>query len=234
MNAIYDLSRYPANFNFVEFLVAAATRGADHIVFDRTNGLVKKYPDVQAEVRIQSILEPACALAGCSFEHGTKKQGIDTGYHISAVLKAFDEFGKIKKLTTVLPPKEVRYTVTLRNMIRCKERNSNKEEWLRFAKQIGAHVIEDWFDKPIHLHERMAYYAGAKMNYFVANGPGILCECSDYPYTVFLKGISKNYHEQCGWYKRDLPFAASNQHVLWGEDTYDNMIKAHESFGHGS
>lgn len=231
MQAIYDLSRYPASFNFIEFLVAASTRGADHVLFDKSNGIRKKYTDEHTEQRIKTILEPACALAGCTFECGSG-EGLDPGYHVQAVLKAFAELGRIKKLISVLPARNERYTVTLRNSQRKPQRNSNREEWLRFAKEIGAFVIEDYSDKPIHLHERMAYYAGAKMNYFVANGPTLLCMYSDLPYTAFISSkVNEQYHREQGWYKQDLPFALPTQHAIWSDDTYDNIRKAHESFG---
>jgi hypothetical protein len=223
MQAFYDLSRYPANFNFVEFLVAASTLGADHIVLDDSQGYKAKFPKVETGHRVASILEPACALAGCTHEFGRKK-GIDPGYHISAVLRVFKEKGELKKLKTVLPPKTEKYTVTIRNSSRYKERNSNAEAWRKFASEIGALVIEDYADKSIHLHERMALYAGAEMNYLVANGPIGLLMFSDYPYTAFMKNVNPAYHQEHGWpVGTQLPWANGKQLFVWANDDYENI-----------
>lgn len=224
MIARYDLSRYPASFNFLEFLVASKTLGADHVCFDHSAGLLSKYPEVQRTNRILSILEPACELAGMTYSYG-KPEGefIDPGYHISAVLDAYKKNGYLAKLKTVLPPKDEKYTVTLRHLTRHPDRNSNREEWLRFAEKIGAFVIEDYMDKPIHLHERMAYYAGAKMNFFVANGPVVMCLFSDYPCVKFMARVNEKYLQQHGWWRNPLPWANENQHTLWCEDTRANL-----------
>jgi hypothetical protein len=213
--ASYNLRESPASFNFIEFLVAATTLGADHIILDTTQG-VKKFKGEELEERIHSIILPAIKLTGCSYEFAASR-GIAPGHHMSAVLKTYAEKGFIKKLISPSKGRE-KFTVTLRNYHRHSERNTN-DEWREFAHEIGAHVIEDYYDVPISLEERFALYAGAEMNYFGQNGPMVLCLFSDYPYTAYLpaKGVWKEYHQRHGWYKTQLPWANKNQKVIWSE-----------------
>lgn len=227
MRACYDLSRYPANFNFVEFLVAAATLGATHVAIDRSKGIKGKYPKDETARRLTSIVEPACALAGCTFDYGSV--GIDTGYHISSVLSVWSEVGEIKKLQTVKPAVQCDYTVTIRKSTRYPERNSGRG-WKRFADEIGAVVIDEYDESPMHLHDRMALYAGAKMNYLVANGPAALLMFSDYPYTAFMKNVDRVYHARHGFpVGSQLPWANENQRCIWSDDAYEALIDAHRS-----
>lgn len=228
--ACYDLSRYPANFNFFEFLVAATTQGATHVIFDQTKGIRRKFTPAETEKRIASILEPGCALGGCSFEWGNGKEGtIDPGYHPSALFQAFARFGRIQKLRSVStvtgldsPPLA---TVTLRRNGRYPQRNSSRE-WERFAVRVGALVIDEYDAQPLHLHTRMAIYSAAQVNFFTANGPGILCHCSDNPYILFHKGFDRDYYARHGWQiGTQLPWASGYQRMVWRDDTFDNIME---------
>jgi hypothetical protein len=233
MQAVYDLAKYPANFNFLEFLVAAKTLGAKHILFDDLNGYRPKFSKSDTLARVESILKPACALAGCTYDFGRDK-GLDPGYHMSAVLKLYKQVGRIEKLKSVLPPKDVKYTVTLRNTKRYEYRNSGPD-WRRFAEEMGAFVIEDFGDNPVSLHERMALYAGAKMNFFVANGPVTLCLLSDYPYMAFMKNVNDAYHAEQGWERgSQLPWRVKDQHLIWTGDEYENIRRHADAWQAGT
>lgn len=212
VSASYSLKESPASFNFLEFLVAATTYGASHIVIDPESA--KKFKGLELEERIHSILIPACQLLGCSYEFG-KVRGLTPGHHMSAVLRAFKHKGFIRKFESQVFG-NFRYTVTLRNYSRHPERNSN-DSWRAFAKEIKAKVIEDYYDEPITLKERLFLYAGARMNFFGQNGPLALCLFSDYPYTAFIpaEGRWETYHKEHGWYKTQLPWAKDNQRILW-------------------
>ena len=218
MNAIYRLSEYPACFNFIEFLVAACTLGATHVRLDNTKGVRSKYDAAETDKRMKSIVEPACALAGRGFSYGAG-EGIDPGYHISAALKAWKKAGRIERLRSVKPAASVPYTVTLRNSRRFPERNSDQAAWRAFALAIGATVIEDYDDKPTDLHDRMALYAGATMNYGVGNGPMALLWFSEYPFCTVMKNVRCEYLKRCGWpCGTNLPWQLPNQHFHWGTD----------------
>lgn len=229
MNAVCDLANIPANFNFLEFLLCAATHGADHIVLDESGGY-KKFKGDALKERMTSIIEPSCALAGCGFSYSSKGkcEGPRFGYHVSLLLKTYADFGKIVKLSSVLPAGSEEFTVTLRSYERHPERNSGGD-WRKFAKDIGAMLIEDYSVGKMPLHKRMALYAGARMNYFVVNGPCSLALFSDYPYTVFMKNINVDYHLRHGWYRTQLPWARGPQKCVWDkEDTYANLMEEFE------
>jgi hypothetical protein len=223
MRAVYSLDQYPANFNFLEWLVAAKTLGATSVVFDQSNGYKPKFTKEDTAKRMDSILEPSVALAGLEYEYGSGP-GLDPGYHISNVLRVYRKVGRLEKLKSVKPPVKCKYTVTLREYGRYKERNSSPD-WRRFAEEVGAVLIEDYSKKPIHLHDRMALYAGAGMNFMVGNGPGSLLMYSDYPYIIFNGKVNRQYHKEHGWLDEPLPWANENQRVIWEVDTYENIRK---------
>src|SRR4029077_12471548 len=212
--ANYDLSKCPASFNFIEFLVSATTYGVEHIYLSHSDESTK-FNGKELKRRIDSILIPACEIAGVTWEMGAGK-GLEVGYHMSSVLKAYEEKGFIKKLVSKKKGSE-KYTVTIRNYNRMEGRNS-VPAWRDFAQDIGALVIEDYYDKPIDLKERFALYAGAEMNYFVANGPLAMCLFSDYPYTAYIPVSDPkwaNYHKEHGWYLKQLPWANEKQTIEW-------------------
>lgn len=227
MDAVYKLNTSPANFNFLEFLVSAKTLGATSIVIDNSK-FNKKYPVCETVERLESIVEPACALAGLPFKYGVRNgTEIDCGYHMSLPIMLYKKYGRIEKLSSVLPKGTADYTITLRNYYRDEERNSNEEAWLKFADEIGAVVIRDWCDEKIHLHDRMALYAGAKMNFFTNNGPAALCVFSDYPYTLFVKKFVKAYHDIHWPENTQVPWANENQRTFWQTDSYENIRASH-------
>lgn len=228
MQAVYRFDRYPASFNFLEFLVAAKTYGATEIVLDVSHGHTLKYTLKETEQRVKSIVEPCCALAGLPFVYGKTAPGmIDCGYHFAVPVKAWKDCGWLAKLKSVKPSKVVQYTVTLRNSTRQPRRNSNTTAWRRFAEEIGAKVFEDWSDEPIHLHDRMAYYAGAEMNFFSNGGMSALGIFSDYPYTILMNKAYNPYLDANGWKRGDqIPWALPNQTTVWEEDTYENLMHA--------
>jgi hypothetical protein len=228
VNAIYDLSRYPASFNFIEFLVASSTRGATHVVFDTSLGIGNKFSPAETKRRLDSIVFPACALARCSY--GPQRldgDDIDPGYHHKAVQAAWLDCARLNFLTpapVVCDP--VRYTVTIRASDRYPMRNSNESAWRAFAADIGALVIEDYAREPIDLHKRMAIYAGAEMNFGVANGPMALLWYSEIPYCVFMKNVDPLYHGDAGPGLRalqQLPWANKRQCLHWRDDTAKNI-----------
>ena len=225
MNAVYDLSRYPANFNFTDFLAMASAHGADHVIFTFSKGdFVPKYPRKVAEERLESILKPACALWGMTYSFGNG-EGIDPGYEWGKLIKTYHQLGRIGKPKSVLEPKKEKYTVTIRNYDRFEKRNSLKDAWLRFADEIGAFVIDEWYDKPLDLQERMAYYAGAEMNFSVGNGPASLFLFSDLPYRLFMKTDYEYLERQGLPFGSQFPWANENQKIVWCEDTYENIRK---------
>lgn len=122
-------------------------------------------------------------------------------------------------------------TVTLRDYERNPDRNSKRDAWMRFAKDVGAVVIDDYKHNPIPLVERWDLYQ-CQMNYFVDNGPAVLCYYSEAPYMTF--GMKMTPHlDAMGFYEGyQFPWANSQQRLIWAEDTYVNL--KHFSGGMGS
>lgn len=189
MKALYALSRHIAGFDFYPWLVMQAGHGARNIVFDIRNPKTNRWSADAVMRRFESILRPGPALLGLSCSIGTEGTQL-SGYTQGELVRLCRRGFKVPRLKSVLPPGKERYTVTLREEGRIPERNSNLEAWRTFAAEIGARVIEDYEVEPIHLHERMALYAGAEMNFFVTNGPVMLCFLSEYPAMGFDVNIS--------------------------------------------
>ena len=120
-----------------------------------------------------------------------------------------------------------RYTVTLRKTHRANGRDSDEAAWLQFADEIGAYVIRDYDQVPIHLHDRVALYAGAEMNFFVSNGPGVLCSFTEYPCMIFdthLAAGSLRSDGIPGW-GAQYPWMLRNQFAIWEAATLANIRK---------
>ena len=191
MRALYDLGKYLSSFNFYEWLLQAEAKGASVVVFDIRGIRGDKWPVEVSRKRFWSICEPGPALIGLPREvfdagttEGTKAREIAQpgGKPLVDFWRSGQRF---RRLRSVKPPGRERYTVTLRKTQRSPARDSDEQVWRDFAREIGALVIPDYDTQPIHLHDRMALYAGAEMNFFVSNGPGILCSMTEYPCMMF-------------------------------------------------
>jgi hypothetical protein len=185
IKALYDLGNRIAGFDFFPWLVMQARVGATEIVFNTRNPSAAKWPRATVMRRFESILRPGPALLGLKCSIGDVGDPDFAPYHQSELTRLCRAGATFRRLKSVLPPGRERYTVTLRRTERSPDRNSSEADWRVFAGEIGAKVIPDYEDEPIHLHERMALYAGAEMNFFVTNGPAMLCFLSEYPAMQF-------------------------------------------------
>jgi len=223
VKANYNLSKKIAGFDFFPWLVMQAAHGATEIVFDKTNPNTSKWPLHTVMNRFESILRPGPALLGLPHSFG-KDGGQLAPYHQSDLVKMSRAGVKFPKLKTVLPPGNERYTITLRNTQRAAGRNSRADDWKAFAKEIGALIIPDYDDKAIGLHERMALYAGAEMNFFVSNGPGILCSFTEYPCMIFDCHLAAGSLRHDGIdYGKPYPWMIKNQYTIWEPATLENI-----------
>lgn len=231
----YDLARHITSFNFFEWLVLAQTRGATHVVFQNTDKIkALKWPIAQVRERYRSILLPGPAFAGMT--HSVNGVGVDLGNPSGALAVEAWRSGKMRKLRSVLPARTQRYTVTLRKTPRANGRDSDEQAWLQFADEIGARVIPDYDVQPIHLHKRVALYAGAEMNFFVSNGPGVLCSLTDYPCMIFdthLAAGSLKSDGIHGW-GAQYPWMGKNQYAIWEAATLPNIRKHFYSWTEGN
>ena len=220
MLATYDLEKQPTTFDFVTWLSIAMGNGATEVSFiNRDKIQVKKYPKDVAEKRFKDILLPVCEIAGVPVVEGIGKS---FPYFWSDCPRKPWKFKYQKKYD--------HRTVTIRDSFRNPHRNSNREAWECFAKDIGAVVIDDCDLKPIPLKERWDLYQ-CRMNLFVDNGPANLCYFSDAPY-ISMKFQPTPHLEKIGFPKgAQIPWANKNQKLVWEDDTYENLTNLFGSLG---
>lgn len=199
------------------------------MVFDIRGMRGDKWPVNIARQRFWSICAPGPALIGLPhevFEHGmAPTNALDVAKPGGAPLVRFWKSGRrFKRLASVKPAGRARYTVTLRKTQRSPLRDSDEATWRSFADEIGATVIPDYDEKPVHLHDRMALYAGAEMNFFVSNGPGVLCSFTEYPCmlfnTVHARGSLLADGMQDG---EQYPWMLANQRAIWEEASSESL-----------
>jgi len=225
--ATYKLSEKLASFEFFYWLVLVQSQGATKVVFDTRNPKLKNFTPGDVKRRFYSILEPGPALAGMRGYIGSTQTEVKaTASDLIPWVRAGNVF---KRLRSIKPPVDCLYTVTIRdNRAGAPGRNSNREVWTQFANQIGAVLIDDYYDKPIHLHDRVALYAGAKMNFGVCNGPMHMLSLTPYPMAMFVntesaRGSSIKTRLPAG---EKLPWMLSNQHVIWKKDkSVDDLLQ---------
>jgi hypothetical protein len=230
VRALYDCGRYLTSFNFFEWLLQAEARGATKVVFDIRNLRSNKWPLEYAARRFWSICAPGPALIG--LPHEVFRMGMigetrarDVAKPGGAPIVAFWKSGnRFKRLKSVRTAGKARYTVTLRKTQRSPLRDSDRGVWLPFAEEIGAVVIPDYDEKPMHLHERMALYAGAEMNFFVSNGPGVLCSFTEYPCMLFNTVHARGSLLADGLEDGvQYPWMLENQRAIWEEATAESL-----------
>lgn len=210
-SARYDFSSASASFDFFTWLVHVQKLGATEIVFDTRKFRTTKWDADEARRRYESVIKPGAALAGLPWREGVDGKPVGS-HHLQDLIR----IGGFQRLQSVKPPGTSRYTVTLRKNAHNPHRDSNESVWREFAAEIGAHVIEDYAVTPIHLHDRVALYAGAEMNFGVTNGPMGLLILTNYPYMVFdcvsntksLVGHGIGLRGQVAW-------AGADQILVW-------------------
>ena len=222
LKAYYDLSVMPATYDFLTWVCNAKTLGATEVVFDVSKGFQKKkFSAGIARQMYENVLQPACELWGLPHSEGTNGDSTP-GYFFSDLIETFENHGRIAGPQW---PGElnVDYTITIRDSIRNQHRNSNRAAWVRVADEISARIIDDAYTAPIDLKYRYCMYASAKMNFFVTNGPMVLCAYSDAPYIMFAKEpmVQQSWTGSRGF---QFPWANENQRIAWRDDTYENII----------
>lgn len=220
MIARYDLKYELITFDFYSWLVIAATNGATEIVFGTREYRKTDWSDDVLRKRFETMIAPGPALMGLPSREG------DDGVPVWPLALRYFHFVKwvrenknFTRLKSVLPPGKSRYTVTLRKQVHKSHLNSNEGVWREFAAEIGALVIEDYDDRPIDLHERVALYAGAEMNFGTACGPLFLCALTDYPCMVFNFGANRDFQMRSGIVPPEpMPWNGKNHFTIWERD----------------
>jgi hypothetical protein len=229
MIALYDLKYEYCSFDFYSWQAMAVAAGATEIRFQATEIKPTVWPYEICRHRFESIIAPGPAmleLPSCEGCDGERMHPFEY-YKLKHLVDLANDGTKLPRLRTVLPPKSHRYTVTLRESGYKTWRNSNYA-WREFAKEIGAYVIDDYEKTPIHLHERMAIYAGAEMNFGISGGPMWMLSLSEYPCMIFSigggmgDGDGRMERQLARWgivKGSQLPWARTDQIAVWEWDT---------------
>lgn len=229
MKALYRLSEKIAGYDFFPWMIMQAQAGATEIVFDTRNPTTKKWPTDVVMRRFETLLWEGPALLGLKRSMGMDGNPNLAPYHQRDMIRLARAGVKFPRIRSVLPAGTERYTVTLRKTKRAPERNSNEPAWRAFAYEIGARIIPDYEDEPIELHKMVALYAGAEMNFFVTNGPGMLCTFTEYPLMQFDLDISP-----IGMgipYGQGFPWLVPNQMQIHEPDNLEVIRKHFYSWG---
>jgi hypothetical protein len=227
IEARYDLAFEIAGHDFYSWLVVAAARGARQIVFGIDRPKENKWAAETVLRRFQSIIEPGPALAGLPYRLGAGGTlGMSSPHMLDLVAYCQRNGTAFRRLSSVLPRGTAQFTVTLRREGRVPVMNSNEGAWRRFAEAIGAVVIADYDDAPLHLHRKLALYAGAEMNFGVVNGPMHLLTLTHCPVTIFKANVSASNLKKHGIPTgSQLPWAGPGQRLVWEDDDYDNLMR---------
>jgi len=224
MIAVYRLSDQSPSFEFFFWLVYVVAKGATEIVIDPSNPKTSKMSVDDINTYLESVVIPGAAFAGVPIKIKAGANGIVCS--AQEMLPWAKAGGQFKRLVSVKPPGKAPYTVTIRNHKRAKSRNSNVVAWRTFAEEIGATILEDYADQRLHIHERMALYAGAKMNFTVCNGPAGLLALSPYPQRMFVPNQSScNAQLKFGvaLNTERWPWMLPTQKLVWKPDTIENL-----------
>lgn len=230
MKVRYDLGQDVASHDCHSWMCVAAAKGATEIVFNVDRVKTNKWTEPVVRRRFETMLWPAPDFLGLQKSIGN--EGVRTQHkpHLRDIV-AYCRRNDIPRMKSVLPPKNVRYTITLRNDRRIPARNSDDAAWLQFAEELGdVKVFKDWEDEPISEHERMSYYAGAEMNYGILSGPFWLAVLSPYPWTMFdcanpLGSLRDHFPKYGVGVGEQFPWAGGHQRIVWEPETIDVLRK---------
>lgn len=236
---VYNLEHQPTTFDFVTWLVLATSLGCKSVRFTHIDRIQTwKYPKEIALKRFENILEPFCDLMKIPYSIGENVEGFTCGHHYGQINKYAHKYG-IKKIP-LNDDYKGHVTVTIRDSIRFKSRDSNRQVWKEvidhLEKTEKVVVIEDCESKPLAVAERMRLYSGAKMNLSVSNGPAALCHFSDAPYLTFNMippgdgGKLLLDHMRIGGFPENSQFCfkTEKQELVWKPDTLETIINSYE------
>lgn len=239
--AVYDLEHQPTTFNFVPWCLMVKNLGAKEVRFAYEGKIQDwKYSPSVAWRRFANILIPTCELFGLPWSIGNRCPGFTVGYELGHVQELYRALPAWQKLKLTDEPRG-HVTVTIRDSIRNKFRDSNMREWERVIAQIEKTekvvVLEDseTLGGVLSIEKRMRLYSGAKMNLHVNNGPMGLCYASDAPYLAFMNfGESQEGKNLVDYMVAtafppgsQLDFRTPKQAFVWADDTFDTIMAAY-------
>lgn len=260
----YNLANGPLGFDFLIWLVdAEMTRRAAgapaplKVAFYKGLDAEKRMQHDNREMWENKVFRPCIDLIGAVYDERAL-YGHNKHLFVSRdIVKMAQEGQEVPKLKSKgnydLPEGAV--TITLRESEQWPHRNSNLNEWKKFARELKDRVIFvrdtsqaygpiDGFETcPLastNLDARMALYERSKVNLFVSNGPAALALFSDKPWLQFVQTEPDSSHYTPNTRKfwkesagievgSQYPWSSPNQRMVWEKDTYENIKSAYEA-----
>lgn len=232
----YSLRHRLPTYDFFIYVSYVMMFGAKHININNDTKFYmrKQWPSHETERRRDHYMLPGPPLFGitCALgDEGEARTGSCWMHHLwKAACKR--GYGKeIPRMRSILPPGNAKYTVTIRRHFWKTSRNSDETLWRSFARTIGARLIEDHDTQPMSLYDRIALYAGARMNFGVPNGPFSILYLTNYP---FMEFCDPSNSEQVRDFARhnfkpgdQLPWLRDNQKLVWQKPALSDLMKAY-------
>lgn len=235
-SAIYDVSKAPASFDFLSWLVRAKMEGCTGVRLV-TDGFRKDKLPKSPEYRqwmVDNVMRPAISMLGMKeTDYGTEeypytlKPVIDLARQGHEVPK-FQASKQARDFVAKFTDDRPLIVVTTREAEHWTERNSNMEAWAKlvglwmddkrvvFIRDTEA-VFGDFKGETapwasVNLDLRMALYEAADLNLAVNNGPCHLLYFSDAPYVVFkqLVGVVPGCTED--WWSKAIGLKVGEQY----------------------
>lgn len=260
----YNLALQALSFDFVNWLVdAEMTRrragapGPLKVAFFRG----KDY-DRLAEINnrvgwLDNVFRPALAFVGAVEDDAAlpgRNKGPTILRDVVRAARAGERVPTFKTDKRCAPELQGAVTITLREAAHNPGRNSAAEEWFRFGhwlKRQGEKVVfvrdTAKASEPLDgfltcppasrdLHERLALYEGAKINYFAENGPVTLAVFGTRPWVSFVD-IQGDDHPEAArtpFFWREIfdmapgdqyPWSGPDQRIVWKAAAFENMVE---------
>lgn len=244
--AVYDLEHQPTTYDFVCWLSLVKTLGAKDIHFAFERKLQDwKYGHDEGWKRFGNILVPLCGLMGFNFTVGPRREGFTTAYrwgHVNALYKLLGEI----ELLYAKPEPEDYVTITVRDTIKFKYKNSSREVWEEVRRALearGENVV--WLDDCdttgtiLEPWKRLDLYRKAKCN-LGSGGPMSLALFSECPYLVtnlmpealeHAAELEKEFKTTLFPVGSQFEFKNSKQLLSWKPDTVKNVMEAYSDWG---
>lgn len=229
MIVCYDLGKRLPTYDFFCWLGHVKFLGATEVTISegRKFFMRKKWTPEETRARLNNYILPGPALYGLPCRIGEDGDR-EIGSHLLADLLRDVGDSEMPRMKSVLPPKNERYTVTIRESPHKPERNSNVKLWTLFARKIGARLIQDTWREPLGLYERVALYAGADMNFGVPNGPLSLLWWTDYPVSMWCDPeiATVPFENQGIRMGEQVPWFRFNQRLVWRKPTMEALLES--------
>jgi hypothetical protein len=274
LDIYYDLDAAPGSFDFIYSLFNAVgyAKGREYSQIRlqfRNNGLAQKPQDPIAlshehKTRmLNNVVRPLVQMFGIAEVEQVKDDALH--FHYSP-RRSLEYYRSSRFIPTFAANREARQwahdrygygpvTITLREAEHWPQRNSNLDEWLKFAKHIekkhrvvfvrDTNFADTYFDQfescpgaSVDLHKRLALYRRSKMNFFVMNGPASLAFMTkDVPYAVFFKHAPGYPCYDPDWLQQfigidpygQMPWAnLKNQRLVYKDDQVAEIIRVYE------